>query len=110
MTDNHWLTDAVRRARKLPTVFDSRSKPHDLTDLWLLYKRDQSRQALADHRAILDALVRREVLRAESLMREHVLINRDVLLRRLAATEAGSETAADGAKSAKRSSPTSVPI
>lgn len=88
LADNPWLTDAVRRARKMPPIFDSKSRAHDLTDLWRVYRREQSRQALAEHRQIVQALGRREVARAEGMMREHVLVNRDVLMRRL--TEASS--------------------
>ena len=83
LADNPWLTDAVHRARKMPPIFDSKSRVHDLTSLWLMYRRDQSRQALAEHRQVVDALSRREVARAEGMMREHILVNRDVLMRRL---------------------------
>lgn len=83
LADNPWLTEAVRRSRQLPIVFDSKSRPHDHEALMLLYHRDHSRQALADHRQIVEALVRREIVRAEGLMREHILTNRDVLLREM---------------------------
>lgn len=83
LADNRWLADAVRRSRKLPVVVDRRSRRHDEMSFRLLYQRHQSRQALAEHRQILHALSRREVTRAEALMREHVLVNRDVLVRHL---------------------------
>lgn len=83
LADNPWLTEAVRRARQLPIIFDSKSRPHDHDALLLLYRRDHSRQALAEHRQIVQALVRHEVVRAEGLMREHILTNRDVLLREM---------------------------
>lgn len=99
LADNPWLTDAVRRARKLPLIYDNRARPHDQTDLWLIYRRDQSRQALLEHRQIVGALARREIARAESLMREHILTNRDVLMRRLsAAPEAGDLAPAQSVK------------
>ena len=79
LADNPWLTDAVKRARQLPLVFDSRSRPHDLTAIRLLYQRENSQQALEEHRRIVDALARHEATRAEHLMREHILTNRDVL-------------------------------
>ncbi len=80
LADNRWLTDAVRRARQLPIIYDSRSRPHDRGELMLLYRREHSRQALKEHRQIVDALGRREISRAEALMREHILTNRDVLM------------------------------
>ena len=83
LADNPWLTLAVQRVRHLPIVFDSKSRPHDRDALKLLYQRDHSQQALADHRKIVEALVRHEFVRAEALMREHVLTNRDVLLREM---------------------------
>lgn len=90
LADNDWLTDAVRRARQLPIVFDSKSRPHDHASLVLLYQRDHSRQALVEHYRIVDALAQREVGRAEALMREHILTNRDVLVRALGAGPAGT--------------------
>lgn len=83
LADNPWLTEAVRRARQLPIIFDSKSRPHDHEALMLLYRRDHSRQALDEHRRIVEALVRRETSRAEAMMREHILTNRDVLLREM---------------------------
>jgi GntR family transcriptional regulator of vanillate catabolism len=84
--DNAWLADAVRRSRRLPIVFDSRSRPHDLTAQRLLFERHHSQQALDDHRRIVDALEAREAGRAEGLMREHILTNRDVMVRALRQT------------------------
>ena len=83
LADNRWLADAVRRSRHLPLVYDSRSRPHDLSSLRLLYLREHSRQAHAEHVRIVDALIRRETARAEALMQEHILHNRDVLVRAL---------------------------
>lgn len=96
LAENEWLTTAVRRARQLPLIFDSKSRPHDHAALKLLFQREHSRQALSEHYRIVDALVQREVSRAESLMREHILTNRDVLIRALgadASTEALSPMA-----------------
>ncbi|MDF3835840.1 GntR family transcriptional regulator [Cupriavidus basilensis] len=89
LADNSWLTDAVRRARQLPIIFDSKSHPHDHEALLLLYRREHSRQALGDHYRIVDALAQREVGRAEALMREHILTNRDVLVRALSKNTPG---------------------
>ncbi|MGJ7609015.1 FCD domain-containing protein [Variovorax sp. LT1R20] len=80
LAQNRWLTDAVRRARKSPIVFDSHSRPHDHGKIVLLYQRKNSQQALDEHLRIVDALARRETTRAESLMREHILTNRDVMV------------------------------
>lgn len=85
LADNDWLSAAVRRARQVPLIFDSKSRPHDSAALKLMYQRDHSRQALAEHYRIVDALIQREVGRAEALMREHILTNRDVLVRALGA-------------------------
>jgi GntR family transcriptional regulator of vanillate catabolism len=83
LADNPWLLEAVRRARRLPLVYDSQSRPHDLAAIRLLYQRRHSQQAYDDHARIVDALARHETVRAESLMREHVLVNRDVLVKAL---------------------------
>ena len=96
LADNRWLVEAVRRARKLPIVFDSRSRPRRHGDIVLLYQRKNSQQAFEEHRGIVDALVQREATRAESLMREHILTNRDVLARALALAETGPPASGDG--------------
>jgi GntR family transcriptional regulator of vanillate catabolism len=94
LADNPWLVDAVRRARALPLVFDRASRPHDLEAIRLLFQRTDNQQALAEHERIVDALARRETSRAEHLMREHILTNRDVLVRAL---QAGSDPAGNDA-------------
>ncbi|RWA54212.1 hypothetical protein AU476_10790 [Cupriavidus sp. UYMSc13B] len=88
----------MRRARQLPIIFDSKSRPHDQDALMLLYQRDHSRQALAEHYRIVDALALREVGRAEALMREHILTNRDVLIRALGANGPGWATQLSGTR------------
>lgn len=94
LADNQWLGDAVLRARQLPIVFDSRSRPHARDALFLLYQRKHSQQGLDEHMRIVDALTRRETTRAEGLMREHILTNRDVLMHALRAEAASDEHAA----------------
>ncbi len=79
LADNPWLTDAVKRTRQLPLIFDSRSRPHDHDALRLLFQRDHSKAALADHVGILSALTKRESTRAGSLMQEHIATNTDIL-------------------------------
>jgi GntR family transcriptional regulator, vanillate catabolism transcriptional regulator len=85
LADNSWLTDAVRRARQLPLIFDSRSRPHDREAIFLMYQRPDIQQAYDEHVRIVELLARRENNRAENLMQEHVLTNRDVLVRALKA-------------------------
>lgn len=96
LSDNQWLFDAVRRARQLPMVYDSRSRPHEREALLLQYQRNHIQQALDEHHRIVDALARRETTRAESLMREHILTNRDVLVHALRAAAPGEEPAGRG--------------
>ncbi len=92
LADNPWLTDAVRRSRRLPLIFDSESRPHSLQTMRLLYLQQNSRHAFEDHARIVDALERREVQRAESLMQEHVLLNRDILVKALRSAGSNEET------------------
>lgn len=93
LADNPWLVEAVKRSRRLPIIYDSRSRPHDLTGLRLMFRRTQSRMALDEHQGIVDCLVRRETTRAENMMREHILTNRDVLVRALHADRSNPELA-----------------
>lgn len=90
LADNRWLTEAVRRSRQLPIVFDSRSRPHRHSELLLQIRLDHSRQAYQEHKLLVEALRRREVVRAEALMREHILTNRDVVVRLLESKSAES--------------------
>lgn len=88
---NQWLTDAVRRARQLPPVFDIRSRPHNLQSLRLQYQRKHTWQSLQDHLRIVEALTQHQFSRAERLMEEHILTNRDVLVRALQTSVAADE-------------------
>jgi GntR family transcriptional regulator of vanillate catabolism len=83
LADNRWLTEAVRRACQLPIVFDSHLRPHNRDASTLLYHRAQAEQALEEHRQIVESLSRREAADAEALMREHIIANRDLLVRHL---------------------------
>lgn len=89
LADNPWLTEAVRRARQLPVVYSSRTRAHDHEAQVLLYERRHSQQAHAEHVRIVDALARNEATRAEGIMREHILTNRDVMVRGLKAEAQG---------------------
>ncbi|MGT2493565.1 hypothetical protein ACU4GD_31465 [Cupriavidus basilensis] len=84
----------ARRARQLPIIFDSKSHPRDHDALMLLYQRDHSRRALAEHHRIVDALTLREVgTRRGTHAREHILTNRDVLIRALGDEQPGAAAA-----------------
>jgi GntR family transcriptional regulator of vanillate catabolism len=54
-----------------------------LDSLRLLYQLENSRRALNEHRCVVDALESGETSRAECLISEHILTNRDVLVRAL---------------------------
>lgn len=95
LADNPWLTEAVKRARLLPVVYSSRRRAHDAEAQVLLFKRHDSQQAYSEHVRILQALERNEATRAEGLMREHVLTNRDVLVRALSAEDEEAAAGAD---------------
>jgi GntR family transcriptional regulator of vanillate catabolism len=79
IADNHWLSEAVSRVRRLPLIFDSEGRPRNHGEIKLLYQREHSREAYSEHLRLAAAFKRGEASRAESLMSEHVLHNRDVL-------------------------------
>jgi GntR family transcriptional regulator of vanillate catabolism len=82
VADNHWLTEAVSRVRRLPLIFDREGRPHNHGEIRLLYQLEHSREAYAEHLRLAAAIRRGESSRAEILMAEHVLHNRDVLAER----------------------------
>ncbi len=83
LADNRWLAEAVRRACQLPIIFDSNLRPHNRDASTLLYQRGQVEQALKEHRQIVESLSRQEAGEAEAVMREHIIANRDLLVRYL---------------------------
>lgn len=83
LADNRWLTEAVRRACQLPIIFDSNLRPHNRDASTLLYQRGQVERALEEHRQIVESLSRQEASDAEAVMREHIIANRDLLVRYL---------------------------
>lgn len=85
LADNPWLTEAVRRVRHVPLVHSSSRRTHDPESQVLLFQRHHSQQAYSEHVRIVQALERNEWSRAEGLMSEHILTNRDVLVGALAA-------------------------
>jgi GntR family transcriptional regulator, vanillate catabolism transcriptional regulator len=78
---NPYLTRAVTQVRNLPKIYDQALGWHLRQDLVRLYRREQSQQALADHRAVFQALVARQPERAEFLLRDHIFCNREAMLR-----------------------------
>ena len=69
IADNRWLTQAITDLRKVIKL----SRHHSL------FSDGRLKQSLAEHRAILDALARRDVTRSEQLMREHISSGRQAL-------------------------------
>ncbi|OWT61710.1 GntR family transcriptional regulator [Candidimonas nitroreducens] len=79
---NHWLSEAALRVRRLPLIFDREGRPHNHGELQLLYQREHSREAYSEHLRLAAAVKHGEASRAEGLMAEHILHNRDVLNQR----------------------------
>ena len=69
IADNRWLTQAITDLRKVIKL----SRHHSL------FSDGRLKQSLAEHRAILDALAHRDVVRSEQLMREHISSGRQAL-------------------------------
>lgn len=78
---NPYLARAVNQVRHLPKIYDQALGWHLRADLVRLYRREQSQQALADHRAVFQALASRQPERAEFLLRDHIFCNREAMLR-----------------------------
>ena len=75
LADNHWLLHVIEDLRKVIKL----SRHHSL------YSEGRLEQALAEHRAILDALVKRDAAAAEVLMRAHIRRGREAVARIAAA-------------------------
>ena len=71
IADNRWLRQAIDDLRKVIKL----SRHHSL------FSQGRLDQSLAEHRDVLDALVRRDAERAESLMRVHIASGRKALAR-----------------------------
>jgi GntR family transcriptional regulator of vanillate catabolism len=84
LADNRWLTDAVRRACQLPIIFDSNLRPHNRDAALLLYRRDQAQNALEPSTGASSMRWGCKMPTvAESVMREHIIANRDLLVHHL---------------------------
>ncbi len=75
LTDNHWLLHVIEDLRKVIKL----SRHHSL------YSEGRLEQALAEHRAILNALVARDADAADALMRAHIRRGREAVARIAAA-------------------------
>jgi len=73
--DNRWLLHVIEDLRKVIKL----SRHHSL------YSEGRLEQALAEHRALLDALIARDASAAESLMRAHIRRGREAVARIAAA-------------------------
>ena len=71
IADNRWLSQAITDLRKVIKL----SRHHSL------FGAGRLTQSLAEHRAILDALTRRDVAASEQTMREHISSGRQALAR-----------------------------
>lgn len=69
IADNHWLLHVIEDLRKVIKL----SRHHSL------YSEGRLEQALAEHRAVLDALIARDASAAETRMREHIRSGRAAL-------------------------------
>ena len=69
IADNRWLTQAISDLRKVIR----------LSRHYSLFSEGRLEQSLAEHRTILDTLVRRDVAGAERTMREHISSGRRAL-------------------------------
>ncbi|ENO90705.1 GntR family transcriptional regulator [Thauera linaloolentis 47Lol = DSM 12138] len=75
LADNHWLLHVIEDLRKVIKL----SRHHSL------FSEGRLEQSLAEHRAILDALVARNASAAEALMRSHIRSGREAVARIAAA-------------------------
>ncbi len=73
--DNRWLLQVIEDLRKVSKL----SRHHSL------YSEGRLEQALAEHRALLDALIARDASAAEALMRAHIRRGREAVARIAAA-------------------------
>ncbi len=92
-TSNRYLVNTVAITRAVPeTIYDKGGRRYTAEDLRRLYDRAHLRRSLADHVKILDAIRRRQNVRAEYLMREHIFTTREWLRSRFENNEAQDGT------------------
>ena len=78
---NPYLTRTVVQLRHIPRIYDQTHRVHTRNELAKLYRREQSQRALEHHRAVYQALRDRQPERAEFLLRDHIFINREEMIR-----------------------------
>jgi GntR family transcriptional regulator of vanillate catabolism len=80
LSGNRHLDPIMRQIRFFPRIFDSRLNPKSAF-FQTVHTREQRLRSHHDHQHIVEAIFHREGARAESLMREHVYANRELLRR-----------------------------
>ncbi|MFF4407851.1 GntR family transcriptional regulator [Streptomyces sp. NPDC001262] len=86
---NPYLVQGVEQARRAARIHDA-AVHRGRGELARWFTHDEVRQALADHRRIVHALVEGPPDRAEFLMREHILTNREQIRRHGARSAPGA--------------------
>jgi GntR family transcriptional regulator of vanillate catabolism len=79
-TGNQHLVRIADQMRRQPGSVDPRLEPQNSV-FQSIYTFERARQSHAEHGEIVDAIVQRQGARAESLMREHVFRNRELVRR-----------------------------
>jgi len=79
-TGNQHLVRIADQMRRQPGSVDPRLEPQNSV-FQSIYTFERARQSHAEHCEIVDAIVQRQGARAESLMREHVFRNRELVRR-----------------------------
>ena len=77
-TGNQHLVRIANQMRRQPGSVDPRLEPQNSV-FQSIYTFERARQSHAEHGEIVDAIVQRQGARAESLMREHVFRNRELV-------------------------------
>ncbi|HEX7658986.1 MAG TPA: GntR family transcriptional regulator [Pseudonocardiaceae bacterium] len=81
---NRYLIRGVQDARGIPRIYDHFLRSYaGYDELAQRYTHDQVRQAVSDHRRLLEAITESQPDRAEFLMREHIFVNREQLRRHI---------------------------
>jgi len=86
---NPFLTRSVVQLRHIPRIYDQTHRVHSRAELARLYRREQSQKALEHHRAIFQALANQQPERAEFLLRDHIFVNREEMIRNFEERGAG---------------------
>ena len=78
-SNNHHITPIMRNLRFFPRIISSQLAP-DSEFFQQIHTREHRLRSHQEHIHIVDAIVKRQGARAESLMREHVYRNRELLI------------------------------